>query len=54
MASCIVQAVGNYRRAVAPQSESIQAQLRQGPRVDTSGIAGAPVDPPPVGSPPEN
>lgn len=54
MASCIVQAIGNYRRAVAPQSESIQAQLRQGPRVDTSEIAGVPAGPPPVGASPEN
>jgi hypothetical protein len=35
MASCIVQAIGNYRRAVAPQAESMHARL-QLPRVGIS------------------
>ena len=36
MASCIVQAIGNYRRAVVPQSETVHARLRDMPRVETS------------------
>jgi N-acetylmuramoyl-L-alanine amidase len=39
MASCIVQAIGNYRRAVAPQFDSMHARLQVVPRVDTSGIS---------------
>jgi N-acetylmuramoyl-L-alanine amidase len=37
MATCIVQAIGNYRRAVAPAAESeIHAQLRETSRREST------------------
>jgi N-acetylmuramoyl-L-alanine amidase len=35
MAMSIVQAIGNYRRAVAPAAETMHARLNEMPRVDT-------------------
>jgi len=40
MASCIVQAIGNYRRAVAPQAESMHARLQAPSRGDQSQVSG--------------
>jgi N-acetylmuramoyl-L-alanine amidase len=37
MASCIVQAIGNYRRAIAPAAQGeVHARLRDMPRIDTT------------------
>ena len=37
MASCILQAVQNYRRAVGPQGAEVAARTTDGPRVETNG-----------------
>ena len=50
MASCIVQALSNYRRAVGTNNSVVAARSQKGPRVEISGVQ-APVAPEPAPEP---
>ena len=47
MASCIVQAISNYRRAVGGLNSVVASREQKGPRVEISGVPVVPAEPAP-------